>query len=230
MNATLKVDNYYNKIYEEVKKLVDGLEGAFVDDIIEAYNEDNQYIKKAIRAVVDTNNDHLLTEAFIKFLVKDCYDGFGSFDFLMYEALTSLSKEEGESVTVCKYLLQLYKALDNDGLDDYPLTDFEKEVINDLYKEVQRELFSDYSIPKDYFLKRDIYLSIATHVLINELSLDEFYIKVNDYNNNWQERLDEIGLQVKLKLDWEEASYSYPFKNLFKYVVKQMDNNKREIR
>lgn len=185
---------------------------------------DEEDIKRELRNIIENNREYLLTPNLIKSLTFHCDVTYDDYENGLLKELNSLTNVE-EPLFMSRYVIHTYSDLD----DNPSLTDYEKELFNTLFKRVSVEMFNDDITFQEYMIKRDIMIIIAAHMVFNKQDIDMFNKYVDPFMDNWESKYDEIKLQLTEDSYTISGEYKYSFEELFSYIIKQLDNNRKEI-
>ena len=218
MSTCEKVDYYYNEIIRILEYTT------FNEKCVELYIPDPEELKKDIESVVVNNNDYLLTPAYLDYIVEQCYRDFCIFK--LGDELKSLNDEHERIKIMNRYLCCVFDDFKRNDL----LNDYEQNLLEYLKIAFDAGAFNDEDDNKDYYMKQEIYYVIAAYVLVNQKTCDDFFTYIDDYLHDWKRLFDEIKLQIKIDTETFVTRYDYDFNELQDYVLKQIDDHKKEIR
>ncbi len=219
MTTTEMVEKCYNDLQKSLESYTD-------DDNEEIFIFDDN-TKKVLANIIDAGNGHLLTPLLLDYLVcvsmLEPIDSFGS---TLNTQLLTLNDYYEKIETLSTYICAV---CDENGHEDYnniPPSDYEKQLF-ELYNKTHKEIA--HNELGTYFFIRTILLIILSYMLDHKIDPNLYLSYAEPYINNWIKKLDEIGIQVKIKQD--KSFYFVDNANqIIDYVIGQLDNHKREIR
>ena len=219
MSIDEKIEHYYSMILEETNIINSN---AFNKDCL-IYNQAD--IQQELREIIENNYEFILTPVMIKYIVKESYYLFDDYHRMLYRNLYLLTLEEGESNIYVQFIKWNY-----DGYkQNKSLTEYEYNIFKVMNERID-DAIATYEYRPDLFLKKDIFAIIAAHIFRNNKSIDDFNSYLDSCVENWQEKLDAMKLQFDISSYPDSEKYIYKFKELNNYILKQLGNNKREIR
>ena len=236
MGYSEKVDKYYEKLgYFAKMYSVNKLEWVSYQ-----YSEE---IKEKFDAVIRANNEYLLTDAFMYYLVQtSCVDHGNGAPLLkaIRDLLSDLTTPEGTLIRITDFFRKI-KSVDNETtcystIKTYKetLNDYEKSLYLECCKHIGYIYNNDLILPSDYYLLRVIFFIITAYVRINNLDQSKLEDFIKDYIDNYESRIEELMLQVchyEYDYDRDDRKYAYKMEELANYVVSKLEDSiKMEIR
>ena len=223
MNSNDKADYYIS----EVIKLYNKHNGKRKKAL--ACNEDK--IKKLLVRIIDTGNDYLLTNAFLYHLAVMGSNGPTTtyFEDTLQAELFNLLKPNKTIETIAHFI---------EWSDSLSLK------YEDYLNEYEMKLISEYQLILDsiryntgrgkmptskFFFLEDIVQIITAYFIINKKDPSELSSYADPYITNYDEKLDEMELQIKIRRDSLDY-YEYDFDKLASYLIHQLDNKRKLIR
>ena len=184
-------------------------------------------IRKILKELIENNYEYLLTSAFLYHIVKlgtdDPSDEY-SFDKTLYNDLSSLINQDRAMVALGPFI---DSCRDKTTLYFIRLNNYENSICTVFDKELKRAKGVTLS---QYFFLEDIFQIIAAYILYNKRSASELKLYTEPFINDWETKLDEMCLQLNITREIYYGSYNYDFVTLAQYIIRQLDNEKKEIR
>ncbi len=221
MSIEEKVNYYYKEIIDR-KNSVYGLEHI-------KYNELDT--KEVLKVIIESNDEHLLTPAFIYYLVCNAEKGN------MPELLQKLTNDNTKLYLYQDYLAEIYR---NFPLFSQLLNKYELEI----YKEFDKTSHYSYALTnivgvnhasyKDLNLLGNIIRIMTAYVIVNNKEAYEIEKYIKPYFDNLFEKIEELLLQGVIKdadtIYNARIVYIYVYEDLIDYILGKMDDNQKEIR
>lgn len=236
MGYSKKVDKYYEKLRYFVK-----MYGVLKMEVL-SYPLCEE-IKEKFDAVIKSNNEYLLTDSFIYFLVQYSCVNHGNGEPLLKaisDLLSTLINRSDTLLSITKFF-QKIRSVDNETfysttIKTYKetLNDYEKSLYLTCCKYIELIYNNDLVLPSDYYLLRVVFFIITAYVRINNLDQSKLEDFIKDYIDNYENRIEELMLQVchyEYDYDRDDRKYAYKMEELANYVVSKLEDSiKMEIR
>ncbi len=219
--------NYYIKELLRIKNELTGKE-----DTILSNNE--TILRSVLKEVIENGNEYLLTKAFLYHILMLGTDE----PYIEYLLENTLYEEISNLNNMDRAIPSLGIFIDYSCSESFDhhlyLNDYEKSLA-DIHLKTLLSIRHSKSIYQlrvpnsQYFLLSDILQIIGAYFLINKKDLSEYQSYVEPYINDFNEKLDEMKLQINITTDSLDC-YEYDYNSLAKYIIRQLDNIKKEIR
>lgn len=216
------VSNYYSLISKLVIKKVGSRDNLWL--VI----DNAKAIRKAIKETLEGENNYLLTPGYITYIVESINNIYFGFDKTMCLQLEKLNEKDKTVKRMLYYIKNSYETIDEELL-----TEFEKELFGALkiaMHNVTLDADDGVYYPQDYNMIKQLLFILASYVLVNKKTIDDFYDYAESFIFNWDTKLEEIKLQINVVYDDTEEEYFYNHTYFEEYIIQQLDNKKTEIR
>ncbi len=223
MEKNIKARLYFDKIMEFVERRVG-------KNRVNGFEYDYRKIKEAIIAVLDSNNEYLLTDCLLYYIVSESVNEGWDFSGCLISLLNSLTKEDTKLVTVTKYIIAIRfkEPLETYTSYQFLLNDYEKSIYFEYCENLRVMWEDDFFIPSDYNMLKAVFQILTAYTFINNLDKDYLHSIIKPHLENRKNILEELLLHVcKFEYDYnfDNRVYAYDINELSKFIVSKLNDN-----